>query len=1078
MAADELIDSILDEALQRTRRGELVQVEDYCLEYPDLADELRLLLPAMAVLEKPIQIAASREVPTPSKIADYEIIRQIGRGGMGIVYEAIQRPLGRRVALKVISASGLHEKTSVDRFRREAETVARMHHTNIIPVFDFGESSGSAYYAMQLIQGINLRQLLCFEHEPVGPWPASTGQRQRAVEVPTAAVSAGSTNLNLLPTPVPSSAPPIDAGSYTWRDYLRIISQVAAGLDYAHHQGILHRDIKPSNIMLDERGVAWIADFGLAKLLDGSELTQTGEIVGTLRYIAPERFQGKQDERSDIYSLGLTLFELLEQRPAFTAQDRIHLIQQITDGPGPRLDSRSSRNLGRVGPDLQRVIAKAIARDPDQRYQTAKLFADDLDRILNGYPVLANRLSLTRTLWFWSKRNPLAASLAVSTALALLIGSLVTSYLALHWRQASRQATAESVRSNHSLDLTRKALAEMTSAVVEQTLAGQETLTETQKEFLRNILLYNQQLVKLAGSDEASRALAAESQFQVSMLRHLLGDSELALQDAVVARTAWQQLTNDFPDSVKYKTKTATTDNGIGKILSEGGQNQLALPHYLSAQTLITELLQANADDDSLKSPAAMIEMNIANIRQDNGDYQAAIQGYRKAIEWQRTYLERYPQDDYGLEELARTLHNLALTYLKNETLLEAQAVAAESLQMAESMVTHSPTTIRQAELQSTRIACGRIELELGNLEAAQNHFQAAIDALKQISAVIPTVPQYRRNLALALQHLAKVHEQAKTPQPTLWCLQQSLDILTQLAADFPGSIHFGHELTDARVELAIYLTDSDPEQAIALFAKAAEHWKSFVGDESQGTRAQFQLARINNRLGLIRKGLPEQRALALEHFLEAAKQCSEVLARQHDAINTQTLLGGIYCNLGALKAANKQPQEAKEAFDQAIVTLNKLPVSTRENSEPLEYLVKSHAGRAGVLNSLDDLAGSGEDWQRVIDLKAVPSTQALARINLGLLSLRRDDYAAALPLAQQATEFELSPVQKCYLALLFAKLADHPEGQTTQSTYLGQAATLLKQVEQENPAALDSLRNNSLFKKYRTDLFPAEKVD
>ena len=210
----------------------------------------------------------------------------------------------------------------------------------------------------------------------------------------------------------------------------RIGVQVADALEYAHRQGTLHRDIKPANLLLDNRGTVWIADFGLAKLADLDDLTHSGDMVGTLRYMAPEQFEGKADARSDVYSLGLTLYELLTLRPAFDEKDRRRLIRQVTQEEPPR-----PRKLNPAIPrDLETIVVKAMACHPEHRYQTAGRLAADLRCFLEDRPIRARRATPLGRLWRWCRRNRAVAALA-GTALALLVAVAVVAsvgYLLTH----------------------------------------------------------------------------------------------------------------------------------------------------------------------------------------------------------------------------------------------------------------------------------------------------------------------------------------------------------------------------------------------------------------------------------------------------------------------------------------------------------------------------------------------------------------------------------------------------------------------------------------------------------------------
>jgi serine/threonine protein kinase/WD40 repeat protein/tetratricopeptide (TPR) repeat protein len=449
--------------LARYRRGSRPSLAEYTEKYPELAEQIRDLFPALVVLEELGSVEGPRPAPpggtapgkgqAPEHLGDYRVLREVGRGGMGVVYEAVQESLGRHVALKVLPSHGLLPSTHLERFRREARAAARLHHTNIVPVFGVGEHEGTHYYAMQFIQGQGLHEVLTEVRrlrgkkglppaEGAGPGPsqslargllsgqfAGAGGAGPEGEPPAVPQTEGSAAASPLP-PVPFDPPtaPGAAGPASgteltaqtdaqyFRSVARMGAQVAAALDYAHKQGILHRDVKPSNLLLDARGTVWVTDFGLAKAEGADELTHPGDIVGTLRYMAPERFQGWSDPRSDVYGLGVTLYELLTLRPAFEDCSRPRLIERVTheDPPRPRRVDPS------VPRDLETIVLKAIDKEPGRRYQTAAELAEDLRRFLAGEPVRARRVGASERAVKWVKRRPTAAALlAVSAAAAL-----------------------------------------------------------------------------------------------------------------------------------------------------------------------------------------------------------------------------------------------------------------------------------------------------------------------------------------------------------------------------------------------------------------------------------------------------------------------------------------------------------------------------------------------------------------------------------------------------------------------------------------------------------------------------------
>jgi WD40 repeat protein/serine/threonine protein kinase len=477
LSAADPFGAIADEFVEAFRQGRRPSVEEFARRYPEHADAIRDMLPALVLMEKAksaevsagqrrfAQVAAA--VPL-RQLGDYQILREVGRGGMGVVYEAQQLSLGRHVAIKVLPAHTLLDPRQLRRFQREARSAARLHHTNIVPVFGVGEQDGLHYYVMQFIPGLGLdavldelRRLRQPRGKPAttqgeapgcpteGPRDVSAVAVARALlsgEFRQAAPSDVLTAVSGKPVasadggaPAPPRAADTSApihlpgqgegstlsetGEQYWQSVARVGLQVADALAHAAAQGILHRDIKPSNLLLDDTGNVWVTDFGLAKAAsDGDDLTHTGDIVGTLRYMAPERFNGKVDLRSDVYSLGLTLYELMALRPAFDETDRNRLVKQVLHDEPPR-----PRKLNPAVPrDLETVVLKAIARDPAHRYQTPAEMAEDLKRFVEDRPVRARRISAAEKLWRWSRRNPVVTGLAAAVVLSLAAGTAVS----------------------------------------------------------------------------------------------------------------------------------------------------------------------------------------------------------------------------------------------------------------------------------------------------------------------------------------------------------------------------------------------------------------------------------------------------------------------------------------------------------------------------------------------------------------------------------------------------------------------------------------------------------------------------
>ncbi|HEX5054485.1 MAG TPA: serine/threonine-protein kinase [Planctomycetota bacterium] len=432
------IDLLAEQFLQRHRRGDRVPVDAFAAEHPAHEQGLKDLLPTLLALE---QVKRDREstgsdrarvaVPALEQVGDFRIVRELGRGGMGVVFEAVQESLGRKVALKVLPQASLLTGNQLERFRREAQIAAQLHHSNIVPVFGSGESAGYHWYAMQFITGQSLDR---WRHEQ-------------------------------------AAAPP--RGSGAWRARARFVArigaQAASALHYAHGEGTLHRDVKPANLLLESNDHLWVTDFGLAKALEAEGLTHSGDLLGTLQYMAPEQFLGRYDVRSEVYALGVTLYELLVLRPAFAAKTRSELMETIRTRPPEGL----LRLCPDVPEDLVIVIEKAMARDAADRYGDAHELEQDLQAFLEDRPIAARRQSVVRTTLRWCRRNRALAALAACTLLAVLAAG-ITGWVAygitddaLGRAKASGEVAAQqSVRAESNLKLALTAFGEMFDAVV------------------------------------------------------------------------------------------------------------------------------------------------------------------------------------------------------------------------------------------------------------------------------------------------------------------------------------------------------------------------------------------------------------------------------------------------------------------------------------------------------------------------------------------------------------------------------------------------------------------------------------
>jgi eukaryotic-like serine/threonine-protein kinase len=480
------VEILAEEFLERYRRGERPAVTEYVARHPELSEEIREVFPALLAVEEAgphHAFLGSARFPAshgnrsiPHRLGDFRIVGEIGRGGMGVVYEAVQESLGREVALKVLPLGALADPAALKRFRREARAVAALHHSNIVPVFGIGEDVGYHYYAMQLIHGQTLEAVLRGVRrlrDLAGPVPilADTAAQREATGIAGSLVTGHFTGLaadhgcehgNAQTTEAVTSSSPMDRAdtsaapvdatittiitiaergeSHYHRRIARVGLQVAEALAYAHDQGVLHRDIKPSNLLMDEAGTVWVLDFGLAKADGVGEQSASRDVVGTLRYMAPERFDGRSDRRSDVYGLGVTLYELLTLRPAFDATQQAALIHQVLHG-APTSPREIDRRIPR---DLETIVLKAMAKEPAARYASAHAIGEDLRRYLENRTILARRSTSLERTGRWCRRNPAVAALLTSVvALLTFIAGHYSVSATRYKHQFERARTAE-----------------------------------------------------------------------------------------------------------------------------------------------------------------------------------------------------------------------------------------------------------------------------------------------------------------------------------------------------------------------------------------------------------------------------------------------------------------------------------------------------------------------------------------------------------------------------------------------------------------------------------------------------------
>ncbi|HTU93701.1 MAG TPA: protein kinase [Gemmataceae bacterium] len=548
----------LDEYLAALETGQKPDRQEFLSRHAAIADALAECLDMMEALHQaspaPQPPAGGGAAPADwqpgTPLGDYRLVREIGRGGMGVVYEAEQLSLGRRIALKVLPFALTLDPRQLQRFKNEARAAAQLHHQHIVPVYAVGSERGVHFYAMQYIEGQSLAEVIhdlrsTVSRDPKGSASAlASGSRRNELPVdatgtyvPQSQAVSGAASASRVPptqatrargagaTPLATSYSADSNGFY--RSVARLGIQAAEALEHAHEYGVIHRDIKPGNLMVDAHGHLWVTDFGLAQFQTEASLTQSGHLLGTLRYMSPEQASGQRlavDHRTDIYSLGATLYEMLTLHPPFEGNSQHALLQQISnEEPCPPRGYQKS-----IPVELETIVLKALAKAPAERYATARELADDLSRFLQDQPIRARRATAAQRLRKWARRHPSFVWSFVLFCLLTAAGSLVSATMihAAYERERQRKQEAEERKqeAEDQFRLAREAVDGMFQ-LFEEELANKPFLDGLRRRLLQDyFLVYYQKLIDQRRDDPAAQAELSATRERVQEILNNLAD--------------------------------------------------------------------------------------------------------------------------------------------------------------------------------------------------------------------------------------------------------------------------------------------------------------------------------------------------------------------------------------------------------------------------------------------------------------------------------------------------------------------------------------------------------------------------
>jgi tetratricopeptide (TPR) repeat protein len=725
---DARVASLLDEYLEAARRGEPPDRERFVSDHPEVGEALREALVALDFVGP----AGAQGAPAPDgsgdrRLGGFRILREVGRGGMGVVYEAEDLSLHRRVALKVLPVAGpagVVDEKDVRRFRHEAEVASRLQHAGIVPVLTAGREGAVHYYAMPFIDGPSL----------AGVIDALRGEAGIAAPAPARAPSTGTLR------------GPHKSADFV-RDAARLGCEAAEALEHAHAIGVVHRDVKPGNLLLDGSGHLWVTDFGLARGREDTALTRTGDLVGTLRYMSPEQATANRDAvdaRTDVYSLGATLYELTTLEPAVPGDDPREVLRRIVDR-----DPKPPRAWNPAIPaPLETILLKALAKAPSDRYATAGEMAADLRRFLEDRPVLARRASLAQRGARWARRHRgLVASAFVVLCLAVA-GLTVATVRISEERERAEDRTAQSER---DYQRARAAVDQMLTRVAEGDLADVPQAEGVRRDLLERAGEFYEALLEDRRGRAVARADAADAHHRLGAVHRLLGRLDLAERDlrrAIGLRDALRGGAG-APPAVDRALLGDVHD--LGAVLLEQGRLEEASSEWERAVAIGERLVARNGADPEWSVALCKALCGRAQVANTVGALSVAEVSLRRAIDLASR------ADPSGAEAWAAEAALSAILPLRDRD-EEAGPFLDHAEGVVRRLVAEQPASRERREaLASMLWHRARHEASLGSVRAAEPYAREAVEVLGRLVEEFPSVPRHRRDLGIARSKLAEI---------------------------------------------------------------------------------------------------------------------------------------------------------------------------------------------------------------------------------------------------------------------------------------------------------------------------------
>jgi serine/threonine-protein kinase len=884
---EERLGQLFSEWLEAVEQGRAPDRKEWLARHPEFAAELAEFLAAeehLQALAAPLREATRAALvpwgsPTaggsapdlPAAFGDYELLEEIGRGGMGVVYRARQKGLGRLVALKLFRADPLGGDADLRRFRNEAEVVAQLDHPNVVPIYEVGEHEGRVFFSMKLIEGGSL-----------------DGQLDRFVSEPQAGAA--------------------------------LLVAVARAVHHAHQRGILHRDLKPANILLSRRTSSLacppsppgqaaslsyephVTDFGLAKRVEADAgLTHTGAVLGTPAYMAPEQAaarRGAVTTAADVYGLGTILYALLTGRAPFHGESVLQTLEQVR-GQDPEPPRRLNPRVPR---DLETICLKCLRKEPQRRYDSAAALADDLERWLRGEPIQARPVGRLGRLWRWCRRQPVQALLAAALLLAVATGLALVLW---QWRRAEEHyRTAEDLRRaavgheaevDESFRLAHEVVKDFTTRVGETGLLEAHGLEPLQRELLQKAQAYFRKFLEQRGHDPALRHELAEASAALAQTIRLIGSPDEALDAYRRAVVLYEDLVRDDADNLALRLELSKLYNHITGVLDALGRFDEALDSIRHAREVLEEARRRWSTDADLEHELACTIHNLGMVHQSSQRVDAALACFAEARAMHEELLRAHPGHRDYQDKLANTLNNLGVLLWRIDRGADALEPLQESAALREQLARRFPDRPPlQAALAQSLCNVGDCLRACGRPKDGIERLRKAHAILLDLTRTSPHVTGYRLQLGLSHAMLGQAQLAGDDPRQALESFAEARKVFEQLVREYPRVPDYRRRVEQVCREMApVYVNSRQDDLAVRAYEQMLESmtrrlelWPGDAG-ELYGAARDFALA------SAALKSRPASRRCA-ELALEALRQAVKAGFRDAERARTDQALEGL----------------------------------------------------------------------------------------------------------------------------------------------------------------------------------------